>query len=131
MKTPPKPKGKLTYKQKTFADKIINNPKDSATEAAATTYKVTNRHSAEQIAYENLRKPEIVSYLNRHLKDAETTVLNVMYNSEKMKDEPQHANIAIRSAEMVMDRVIGKPTQRVEQQSTSVNINLDLTGVEQ
>lgn len=120
---------KLTRKQKAFADRVIDNPKHSATEAAAQTYNVTSRHSAEQIAYENLRKPEIMSYLGRHLKDAETTILNVMYNSEKLKDEPAHANIALAASKQVLDRTLGLPVARHEVQSTTVSLNLDLTSI--
>lgn len=52
----------LTRKEKAFADHIINNPKDSNTEAAAQTYDASTRDVARQIASENLAKPHIRSY---------------------------------------------------------------------
>lgn len=119
----------LTRKQKAFADHLINHPKDSATEAAAQTYNVSTRESAEVIASQNLSRPPILKYLNKHIEDAETTLLNVMYNSEKMKDEPQHARIAKDAADSVLDRVLGKATQKVESHSTTVNLNLDLSQI--
>lgn len=112
---------KLTRKQKAFADHLINNPKDSATEAAANTYKIANRKSAEVIASENLRKTAIQIYLNEHIDKAKNRVVQLI---DSDKD-----SIALQASEAVLDRALGKATQRVETQSTSVNLNLDLTSI--
>jgi phage terminase small subunit len=116
----------LTRKQKAFADKLIANPKMSATESAHQTYNGT-RQSAEVIASENLRKPPIIKYLNEHVDKAEMVILDVMSNSSQMKDEPAHAKIALDASNSVLDRVLGKATQRVESAQTVVTLSLDLT----
>lgn len=129
MPIPKDPKTKLTRKQKAFADELIRNPKQSATQAIMKTYNVAAPSTAKVMASENLTKPNVLRYLNKYLDEAETVVLNVMTNSEKLKDEPAHARIALESANSVIDRLIGKATQRIETQSTSVNLNLDLTNI--
>ena len=56
----------LTRKQKAFADKLLEDPKISATQAVKETYNVSTNHSAEVIANENLSKPEIMRYLQEN-----------------------------------------------------------------
>ena len=48
---------KLTIKQKLFLKELLSTK--NGTEAAFRTYNCKNRATAAQIAYENLRKPEI------------------------------------------------------------------------
>lgn len=110
---------KLTRKQKAFANHLINNPKDSATEAAQQTYKTISRKSAEVIASENLRKPSIQIYLNEHIDKAKNKVVTLVDSDKE--------DIALRASESVLDRALGKPVQSLQVQSTSVNINIDLT----
>jgi phage terminase small subunit len=119
----------LTRKQKAFADKLIANPKMSATKAVIETYSPTTYGTARQIASQNLAHPSILKYLDKHLEQAEITVLNIMTNSEKLKDEPAHAKIALDSANSVLDRVLGKATQKTESQSTVVTLDLKLTDI--
>lgn len=112
---------KLTRKQKAFAHHLIDNPKDSATEAAMQTYQVGSRKSAEVIASENLRNTSIQLYLNEHIDKAKNRVVELI-DSDKEQ-------IALQAADSVLDRALGKPTQRTEQHSTSVNISLNLSDV--
>lgn len=112
---------KLTHKQKAWADYLINNPKDSGTEAAAQTYNVSNRKSAEVIASENLRRPSIQLYLEEHIDKAKYRMITLV-DSEK-------EDIALRASDSILDRALGKATQKIEQHSTSVNLNLDLTNI--
>lgn len=114
---------KLTRKQKAFADKLLSEPKQSATEAAAQTYNVASRKSAEVIASENLRNPAIQIYLEEHVDKAKNRVVELI-NSEKEE-------IALRASDSVLNRALGMPTQRTENRTEVVTINLDLTGVEQ
>ncbi len=117
---------KLTKKQKAFADHIINNPKQSATEAAAQTYNVVKRHTAEQIAHENLMKPEIVSYLSHHNNLVENTIINTI-NDYKESEQLNERALAVNSSMWVHDKLHGKATQRTENVTSVISINLDLT----
>lgn len=111
----------LTRKQKAFADYLINNPKQSATKAAQATYNVSTKQTAEVIASENLSKPPIQIYLNQHIDKAKNRIVTLVDSNKE--------DIALRASDSILDRALGKATQRVETQSTSVNLNLDLTQV--
>jgi phage terminase small subunit len=112
---------KLTRKQKAFADTLINNPKISATQAAAQTYNTTTRGSAAITAHENLLKPNVQLYLSAHIDKAKNRIVTLV---DSDKEE-----IALRASDSILDRALGKATQRIEQHSTSVNLNLDLTNI--
>jgi phage terminase small subunit len=117
---------KLTRKQKAFADHLINNPKSSATEAAAQAYDIKGkRHTAEVIASDNLRKPEIVSYLSRHSDNIESVLINTV-NDYKDSHEVKERGLAINTAMYIHDKIHGKATQRIDSHSTVVEIKLDL-----
>lgn len=126
----------LTRKQQAFTDYIVDNPKASATAAAEHAYNVTTRHAAEQIAHENMRKPEILLELSKHSQTAEYTLLEVMNTSKgysKLGNTAgaSYATTAIQAANSILDRLHGKATSKVEATSTSVVLNIDLTGVAQ
>lgn len=123
-----KPGKRLTAKQKAFADKILANPFITGKQAAQEVYNPQNPHTSEVIAYENLRKPDIMIYLNEHAVEAEKTVYQVMKSSRDLKEDSSHATVALRAASDILDRVHGKPTQRTETVSTGVTINIDLSG---
>ena len=122
---------KLTRKQKAFADELINNPKQSATQAIEKTYNTTSKGTASSVATENLRKPAIMAYLATHDIDAQNIIVEVMNNSSLLKDEPAHARLALDSAREVLNRVHGLPTARIEAHSTVVTLNLDLSNIAQ
>jgi phage terminase small subunit len=117
-------KTKLTRKQKAFADALLNNPKLSATEAAAQTYgkpdKELGRHTAEVIASENMRKPEVLAYFYEHDELAQQRITEL-----SLQDEDR--NVALRASQDILDRVHGKATQRLETSNKSVSINIDLS----
>jgi phage terminase small subunit len=127
-----KDKDGLTRKQKAFADKLLDNPKMSTTQAVKETYDTTDYSTAAMIGSENLNKPKIMTYLQKHSKQAEHTMLKVMGYSEEFGETfspegAKYAAVAVSAAKDVLDRVHGKPTQRVEQQSTTVTLALSLT----
>jgi hypothetical protein len=118
----------IMLKPKSIAvlDEIVNNPKISATDAYLKHHKTTNKRTATVNANKLLTKTDAQVYLNKHINKAKNRVVQLI---DSDKEE-----IAFRASEAVMDRALGKATQRIEQQSTSVNLNLDLTsitGVEQ
>lgn len=139
-----KPLRPLTRKQAAFVKHLIDNPKHSATEAAAQAYSIRSaRHTAEVIAQENLRKPAIMLELAKHSGNAELVLIRAMEaekkiykfnpetkSNEYMGSDPDHA-IRIKAADSVLDRVHGKATQRTESVSTGVTINIDLTGAQE
>lgn len=128
----------LTPKQEAFIQEIITNPKQSATQAAFKTYDVKTKQAAAVIAHNNLQRPAIISKLAEHAANAEDTMLEIMdyakrYGKELNGQKEQgssYAAIALNAAKDIQDRVHGKATQRIEQTTTSVNLNIDLTPTE-
>lgn len=109
---------KLTKKQKNFADKLIKDPKLSATKAVLATYgsadKPVTYPSARAIASQNLAKPSVIQYLELHLEKAQESVIQVLKTSTELRTNSRHAEIALKAADMILDRTLGKPTTRQE-----------------
>lgn len=116
----------LTYKQKAFIKHIIDNPKSSATEAAKSVYAVKSAHTAEQIAYENLRKPEIVSKLSYHNQLIEDTLINTV-NDWKTEENSRKREIAVDTAKYIHDKIHGRAKQQVDVNTTGTTLIIDLT----
>lgn len=123
---------KLTRKRQAFIKHLVDNPKDSATEAVAQTYNVSTRHSAEQIAHELMSKPEIQAELSKYLGQAEMVMIEVMNYSKELGKSgtgagAAYAGVAIGASKDVQDRLKGKATQVTEVTSKVVTLNVDLT----
>ncbi len=118
-----KSKIKLTRKQKAFADALINNPKLSATRAALQTYgtpeKPPTYQTAQQLSHENLTKPNIQLYLDEHVQKAKNRVVELIDSKKE--------DIALRASDSILDRTLGKATQRTEVTSISMSFGMDLT----
>lgn len=111
---------KLTKKQANFVKELLSDKKISATEAARRSYNVTSDNSASLIASENLRKPQILAHLQANSERAEAKIVELL--------ESKKPEIQLASAKDILDRVHGKATQKVEQTSVGISLNIDLTG---
>lgn len=111
---------KLTRKQANFVKELLRDPKQSVSEVVKKTYNVSNNNVAAVMGNENLSKPNILMHLQNHSAEAEVRVLEMMKQDEDKR-------LAFDASRDILDRVHGKATQRVETQSTSVNISIDLT----
>lgn len=124
----------LTRKQQAFVQFLIDNPKASATKAAIAAYNTSTNHSAEVIANENLRKPEIMAELAKYDSTAQNTVIEIMqYSKEKGKILENQAgatysSVGLQAANSLLDRLHGRAKQTVETSSTVVTLAIDLTG---
>lgn len=113
---------KLTRKQSSFVKQLLENPKQSATQAILKSdYNVSTYNSAGLMASENLRKPQILAHLIANSERAESKIVKLL---DSDKEE-----IVLSASKDILDRVHGKATQKIEQQNTSLNINIDLSGV--
>lgn len=121
---------KLTRKQTAFVKHLIENPKDSATEAAIQSYDTDNRFVAAEIAKENLMKPYIVTELAKHSKSIENIITDKIYD---LTNQPQLEAVkeGLLNARWAHDKIFGKATQRIEQQTNKVSININLNSSEQ
>lgn len=118
---------RLTRKQAAFVQQIIDNPKRSATEAASKVYDVATRRSAEVIASENLRKPEIIMALGEHSALFESAIVGTVRDWQD-SPTPRKREIALDAAKFGHDKIFGKATVKVEQQTQIVQIAINLTG---
>lgn len=111
---------KLTRKQKRFADLLLNNPKLSAAQAVREVYNITRPDSStpRTVAAENLAKPNIQLYMDAHVQKAKNKIIQLI--------DSKADKIALAASDSVLNRALGKPTQRVEQHTTSVSLELAL-----
>ena len=78
------------------------------------------------------KRPQVLAVLQQHETEAQQTVTDVMQYSRDIgrngtKEGGQYARVALDGANSILDRLHGKAMQSVQVQSTSVNINIDLT----
>lgn len=106
-------------KTKAFIDKIASNPKISATKAYLETHETTNAASARASASKLLATPSVRLYMDEHVYKARNRIVDLI---DSDKEE-----IALRAADSVLDRQLGRPTQRVETSSNIVYVNIDMT----
>jgi hypothetical protein len=122
----------LTRKQAAFVRELVENPKQSATKAAAKTYSVSNLNVARSMAAENLAKPAVMLELAKHSKTAEQALTEVLsLSSQRMtEDKPRAVDWAVntrQTADSILDRIHGKAKQSVDVTSTAVTLNIDLS----
>lgn len=115
----------LTRKQEAFVQELLSDKKISATEAVRRTYNATTNHSAEVIAHENLRKPEIVSRLGQASDLVESALVNTV-KEWSTSDKVNERSLAMDSAKFIHDKVHGKATQKIEQTSSVVRISINM-----
>lgn len=127
-----KPNPKLTRKENAVIHHIVTNPKSSATEAVMQAYDVKRRETARVMAHELTHKPSVMAELAKYSTEAELTVLDVMayskdYGRDGGKDGASYASVALQAANSVLDRLHGKATQKTENATIAVTLNVDLS----
>lgn len=115
----------LTRKQEAFVQELISNPKQSATKAVLKTYNVNNARTASVVATENLAKPSIVSRLAEHSDAVENMMVNAVKDWGR-SDNTRQREIALDTGKFIHDKVHGKATQRIEQSTSVVRININM-----
>ena len=122
---------RLKQNSKQILDIIATQKEKNATKAYKEVHPnasdVTARNNVSQL----LAKPSAQIYLQKHIDKSIETKVRILGTAEGKPEEIGWQNLANTVAEQVLDRHLGKATQRTETASTTVNINLDLTGVQQ
>lgn len=117
----------LTRKEQGMVTDMLLNPKMSATDAVEKNYNTSNRNSASVIAAKNMAKPRVKMALEKHVKAAEKAISATIKDWGR-SDNTRRREIATQNAQYLHDKVFGKATTRVEMQSQTVAINIDLSG---
>jgi phage terminase small subunit len=124
------PNKQLTPKQEKM---IVERLKDKT----APNYEIIKRagynaktiHAQSQQYLENMNKPEIASRLEPVVDEIEEALITTV-RRYKDSDKLPEVQEAMNNARWIHDKVKGKATQKIEQQSTKLAINIDLTGTE-
>lgn len=111
---------KLRPKSKAFADKLLNNPKITLTQAYLDTHETTNRDVARVEGSNLARSPAVMKYLEAHSEQAEHRIVELMQQNEDKR-------LAFDASRDILDRKHGKATQRTEVQTMGISLNIDLT----
>lgn len=124
----------LTRKQAAFVKHIVDNPKSSATEAARVAYDIKKANdpkntTARMIASENLTKPNIKMALGEVNELLESTLINTVRDWGR-SPKTREREIAQDAVKFAHDKIHGRAKQQIEMSSTSVSINIDLTGTD-
>lgn len=118
----------LTRKQQAFVDYWLSHPKASGTEAALATYGTDSPVVAASIAYENFRKPQILAQLRSFGELAEGMIVGVIRDWGQ-SESPRKREIALNAAKYGHDKIHGKATAKLDQQSQQmVRIAINLAG---
>jgi phage terminase small subunit len=122
---------KLTRKQAAFVKELVNNPKQSATQAIINTYgkpdKPVEYNTARAIASENLTKPSIKSELAKYSNKVEDTLYQAV-TDWGTHERPRQREIALDAAKYIHDKVHGKSVQQIQATTKSVSIQINLSG---
>ena len=108
---------KLQPNVKAFANKLLDNPKISATQAYLDTHTTTNRRTANDLASKALRNPKVMIYMQKHAERAKERIVELV--------ESKKEDIALKASFDIMDRTYGKAIQRQESNNTNVNLNVE------
>jgi hypothetical protein len=102
----------LKKNSKKILDIIASQPGINQTDAYRQVHPNTSDITARTNAYKLMKKPEAQIYLQKHVDKAKNKVV------ELISSDNEH--ISLKASESVLDRVLGKPTQKTE--SVSLNI---------
>lgn len=109
----------LKANSKRILDIIASQPGINQTEAYKQVHPTASDNTARNNASQLMKKPEAQIYLQKHIEKAKNTIVELL---DSEKDE-----IRLKSADSILDRSLGKATQRVQVQSEQVSININMT----
>jgi len=98
---------RLTRKQKAFADNFIDNRGNGTEAIIKAEYDVKNRATAGAMAWENLRKPNIIEYLQSHAPKAASNIV-------KLGNTAKNEAVRLQANRDILDRVGYKPTEKMD-----------------
>lgn len=104
----------LTLKQKRFADEYIAT--GNGTQSVLKAGYNTSYDVAQNIAYENVRKPQVESYIAKQLAAKD---INIEFIKEKLLDELRDENPAIRVKVL---ELLGKHLKMFDANSKNVDL---------
>lgn len=109
----------LKVNSKKILDVAVSKPEMNQTEAYKAVHVNASDVTARTNAYKLFKKPEAQIYLQQHIEKAKNKIVSLV---DSDKEE-----IALRAADSLLDRSLGKATQRTEVTTTGITLTIDLT----
>lgn len=119
----------LTRKQREFVKELVTNPKATKVSAYKKAYNVAPTTKIESVYREAIatsQKPQVISALTNYNELVENTLTNTVKHFAD-SDKVAERSLAVDTAKYIHDKIHGKATQRIEQQTTGVTLTIDLT----
>lgn len=104
----------LTRKQRAFADKILDNPKISNTQAYVEAYGNDNVKTAGKAAHNLMKNPKVLQYMETYAPQAERRIIELT--------QSENERIALDASRDILDRTKGKAIARTESMNVNVSI---------
>lgn len=117
----------LTAKQKAFVKAKLDNPKISNTDAAMVAYDAKDRSVGSTLGHNLIRNQKIIMALGEHNDLFESVIVKTAKDWQD-SNTPRKREIALNAAMFGHDKVHGKATVKIDQQSTVVRVSINLTG---
>lgn len=117
----------LKKNSKKVLDIIASQKERNATKAYLQVHPNATAKTAQSNVSQLLAKPEATIYLKEHTREASETLIDVMRNARTQTDNANFQRLAKDTADSIIDRVDGKATQKIEQTTTGITLNIDLT----
>lgn len=119
---------KLTPKRKAFVQRRIDAPTESLADSAlAAGYNAKDKVIASNLGGELMRNPQIIMALGEHSELFESVIVGTARDWKDAK-KPRQREIALNAAMYGHDKIHGKATTRIEQQTSIVKVVINLTG---
>ena len=116
-----RPSGYLKANSKKVLDLYAAQEKKNAAAAYKAVHPEANSTTAATNAYKLLQKPAANIYLEQHIDNARSTIVDLSQNSER-------DNIRLQASQDILDRSYGKATNKTE--TTTLSIEAILTDTE-
>lgn len=123
---------KLTRRQKIFTDEYIANW-GNGVQAAKKAYNIWWKNWSDTearvintsavIANENLKKPNVIAYLDEYWDIAGSVIKDLMLNAEK-------DTTRLEAAKYTYDQVHWKATQKIESKGIDINIDIQSASID-
>ena len=110
----------LKANSKAVLDIIATQKQRNAAQAYREVHPNADDITARTNAWKLLQKPSAQIYLQEHIDTAKQTIVELARESKK-------DDIRLRASQDILDRETGKAIQRVEQHTTGVTLNIDLS----
>lgn len=120
---------RLTKKRKQFVKEYVDPANKKATLATITEKAgySGSKQTLSQIGGELLKKPEIIMALGQHADLFESAIVGTVRDWQD-SPTPRKREIALDAAKFGHDKIFGKATTKIEQQTSIVQIAINLTG---